>query len=247
MKEKIDKIRLDQLLFDRGLAETRSKAKAFIMAGIVKVGDQIITKAGTDVNEDAEVEIIQPPHPYVSRGGLKLEKALDEFHIDVRDKVCIDAGASTGGFTHCMLLRGAQKVYAVDVGYGQLDFRLRNDPRVIVLEKCNVRYLSSEQVPEIAGIITMDLSFISVEKVMENIKQFLREDGILITLIKPQFEAERKHCKKGVVHDEEVHKQIVERVVSFAESIGLKCRGVTESPIKGPKGNKEFLGVFYKE
>lgn len=247
MKEKTNKVRLDQLLFDRGLAETRSKAKAFIMSGIVKVGDQIITKAGTDVNEDAEVEIVQPPHPYVSRGGLKLEKALDEFNIDVKDKVCIDAGASTGGFTHCMLLRGAKKVYAVDVGYGQLDFKLRNDSRVIVLEKCNVRYLSAEQIAETVDIITMDLSFISVEKVMENIKQFLKDDGILISLIKPQFEADRKHCKKGVVHDEEVRKQIVDRVVNFAESIGLKCKGVTESPIKGPKGNKEFLGIFFNQ
>ena len=247
MKEKIKKIRLDQLLFDRGLAENRSKAKAFIMAGIVKVGEQIITKAGTDVNEDAEVEIVKPPHPYVSRGGLKLEKALDEFNIDVKDRVCIDAGASTGGFTHCMLLRGAQKVYAADVGYGQLDFKLRNDPRVIVLEKCNVRYLSTEQIPETADIITMDLSFISVEKVMGNLKQFLKPDGIMISLIKPQFESERKHCKKGVVHDEEIRKQIVERVVNFAGNIGLKCMGVTESPIKGPKGNKEFLGIFYNQ
>ncbi len=247
MKDKTNKVRLDQLLFDRGLAETRSKAKAFIMSGIVKVGDQIITKAGTDVNEDAEVEIVQPPHPYVSRGGLKLEKALDEFNIDLKEKVCIDAGASTGGFTHCMLLRGARKVYAVDVGYGQLDFKLRNDPRVIVLEKCNVRYLSMEQISETVDIITMDLSFISVEKVMENIKQFLKDDGIMISLIKPQFEADRKHCKKGVVHDEEVRKQIVDRVVNFAESIGLKCKGVAESPIKGPKGNKEFLGVFTRK
>lgn len=247
MKEKISKIRLDQLLSDKGLAETRSKAKALIMSGIVRVGNQIITKAGTEVSENAEVEIIQPPHPYVSRGGLKLEKALNEFAIDVKDKVCIDAGASTGGFTHCMLLRGAKKVFAVDVGYGQLDLKLRNDSRVIVLEKCNARYLSREQIPETADILTMDLSFISVEKVMENLKQFLKQDGIMISLIKPQFESERKHCKKGIVHDEGIRKQIIDRVVNFAESIGLKCTGVTESPIKGPKGNVEYLGVFYKE
>jgi len=244
VKNKIRKVRLDQLLVERGLSPTRSKAQALIMACKVKVEDKIFCKAGTRVPEDAIVEIIKPPHPYVGRGGLKLEKALDEFNISVEGKTCIDAGASTGGFTHCLLLRGAVKVYAIDVGYGQLAFKLRKDPRVIVLEKCNVRYLSEENVPEKVDIITADVSFISLEKVIKSLLNFIRPGGIFIPLIKPQFEAERKFSRKGVVRDEKVRIAVVEKIVTFAESLGLVCLGTTESPIKGPKGNVEYLGCF---
>ena len=244
MSKKSEKIRLDHLLVQKELADTRSKAQALIMSGIVKVDGKIMTKSGTPVKVDSQVELVKPPHPYVSRGGLKLEKALDEFSIDVKEKTCIDAGASTGGFTHCLLLRGAAKVYAVDVGYGQLDLKLRNDSRVIVMEKCNVRYMTKDHIPETVDIITGDLSFISLTKVMGPLKEFLKPGGIMICLIKPQFEAERKFCKKGVVRDENVRKQVVESIVEFAEGLGLKCIGVTQSPITGPKGNKEYPAVF---
>jgi len=244
VRKKTKKQRLDNLVVKAGIADTRSKAKAMIMAGIIRVGDRIVTKSGTFFPENVEITLIKPPHPYSGRGGLKLEKALDEFNIDVKGKTCIDAGASTGGFTSCLLLRGAKKVYAVDVGYGQIDLKLRNDERVIVLEKCNVRYLSNEHVPEKVDIITTDLSFISLKKVIRRLKDFLKPEGILIPLIKPQFEAERKHCKKGIIRDPDVRKSVVDDIVEFSESIGFRCMGVTESPIKGSEGNVEYLAYF---
>lgn len=244
--EKRDKLRLDQLLLDRGFAPTRNKALGMIIAGIVRVGERIATKAGEKFPNDVEIEIIKPPHPYVSRGGLKLEKALEHFKIEVKGKICLDAGASTGGFTHCLLLRGAAKVYAADVGYGQLDFSLRNDARVVVLEKCNVRYLSKEQVPELVDVITADLSFISLTKVIEKLKDFLKQGGFFIPLIKPQFEAERGLAKKGVVRDPQIRKAAAEKVIKHIESQGFETIGVTESPITGPDGNVEFLACFIK-
>jgi 23S rRNA (cytidine1920-2'-O)/16S rRNA (cytidine1409-2'-O)-methyltransferase len=242
-----EKNRLDNLLVEKGLAPTRSKALGMIMAGIVKVEDRIVTKAGEKFAPEVSIEIISPPHPYVSRGGLKLEKALDHFKIVVQDKVCLDAGASTGGFTHCLLLKGAEKVYAVDVGYGQLDLTLRKDSRVVNIEKCNVRYLSREQVPEDVDIITADLSFISLSKVVPVLDKFLKPGGQLIPLIKPQFEAEIKEVKKGVVRSTEIRNRVVEKIISFIESVGYETLGVVTSPIKGPKGNVEYVGCFTKK
>lgn len=244
MKKNPLRKRIDHLLVERGLALSGSKAQALIMAGVVKADGRQITKAGHIVDETAELTLDSPPHPYVSRGGVKLESALKHFKIDVTNKICLDAGASTGGFTHCLLLSGASLVYAVDVGYGQLDFSLRNDSRVICIERCNVRYLTSERVPENADIITADLSFISLEKVLKVLKGFLKKDGVIITLIKPQFEAERGATRKGVVRDDEIRMRTVEKIIRFAETIGLQCMGFIPSPIKGPSGNTEFLACF---
>lgn len=241
---KRNKIRIDALLVNKGLAPNRSRARAYIMAGIIKAGGKPVDKPGQCFTEDVEVEIIKPPHPYVGRGGLKIEKGLDHFDIDVKGKVCLDAGASTGGFTHCLLLRGAMKVYAADVGYGQLDYKLRTDERVVVLEKCNVRYLSNEHVPEKVDVITADLSFISLRLVIPKLLEFLKPCGVLMPLIKPQFEAERGKAKKGVVRDRAVRDEVVEGIVDFATDLGLKYEGVVESPITGPKGNVEFVACF---
>jgi 23S rRNA (cytidine1920-2'-O)/16S rRNA (cytidine1409-2'-O)-methyltransferase len=242
-----EKIRLDNLLVEKGLAPTRNKALGMIMAGIVRVGDRIVIKAGEKFDPDVTIEIISPPHPYVSRGGLKLEKALDHFKIDVQDKVCLDAGASTGGFTHCLLMRGAKKVYAIDVGYGQLDLSLREDPRVVNIEKYNVRYIDRGVVPEDVDIITADLSFISLAKVIPVLDCFLKPGGVLLPLIKPQFEAEISEIKKGVVKSTEVRNRVVEKIKSFVESLGYETLGIVTSPIKGPKGNVEYVGGFLKK
>jgi len=241
-----EKVRLDMLLVSQGIADTRSRAQALIMAGCVRINGINKLKCGDFFPPDTKVEVVVPPHPYVSRGGLKLEKALSEFSVDVKNLICIDAGASTGGFTDCLLQHGASKVYAVDVGYGQIALKLRNDPRIVVIEKCNVRYLTNDQVPEKADLITADLSFISLTKVLPKLLEFLKDGGIIITLIKPQFEAGRKHVKKGVVKDPLVREQVVKDIVTFAESIGLTTIGTTVSPIEGPSGNVEFLGVFNK-
>lgn len=243
-KDKKQKKRIDRIIHDRGIAPTRNKAQGMIMAGIVKADGKLVQKPGEKYTSDVNVEIIKPPHPYVGRGGLKLEKALDHFEIQVEDKVCIDAGSSTGGFTHCLLLRGAKRVYAVDVGYGQIDLSLRNHPGVILIERLNVRYLTEEQVPEKVDVITADLSFISLTKVMENLKSFLKKGGVFIPLIKPQFEAERKDVKKGIIRDEKVRKKAVKKIIDFAESIGFKNVGVVPSPITGASGNVEYLACF---
>lgn len=241
------KIRLDQLVFDLGLAESRERAKTTVMSGLVFVNGQRADKPGMQVSPDVNVEVKGTALPYVSRGGLKLEKALKVFPIDVNGKVCIDCGASTGGFTDALLKNGAAKVYSVDVGYGQLAWSLRNDERVVNMERTNIRYISSEQIPEPLDICVMDLSFISVKLVLPAVCALLKEDAQLVCLIKPQFEAGREEVgKKGVVRDKAVHLSVIESVLSFAPTVGMTVMGLDFSPIKGPEGNREYLCYMKK-
>ena len=236
------KERLDKLLVDKGIVQSRERARALIMAGKVLVKGKKVEKAGEMVLVDADIVLIGEDIPYVSRGGLKLEKAQDEFNIDVSGKVAIDVGASTGGFTDCLLQRGAKKVYAIDVGYGQLDLKLRNDPRVINIERQNIRYIEKKVVPEDVDLVTIDSSFISLVKIIPKILEFIGEYGALIALIKPQFEVGKGEVGKGgVVRDEAKHKAVVENIKGFCTDSGLSVIGVVESPILGPKGNREFL------
>lgn len=241
------KIRLDQLVFDLGLAESRERAKTTVMSGLVFVNGQRADKPGMQVSPDIKVEIKGTALPYVSRGGLKLEKALKVFPIDVKDKVCIDCGASTGGFTDVLLKNGAAKVYSVDVGYGQLAWSLRNDERVVNMERTNIRYISSELIPEPLDICVMDLSFISVKLVLPAVCALLKDNAQLVCLIKPQFEAGREEVgKKGVVRDKAVHLSVIESVLSFAPTVGMTVMGLDFSPIKGPEGNREYLCYMKK-
>ena len=241
------KIRLDQLVFDLGLAESRERAKTTVMSGLVFVNGQRADKPGMQVSPDVNVEVKGTALPYVSRGGLKLEKALKVFPIDVNGKVCIDCGASTGGFTDVLLKNGAAKVYSVDVGYGQLAWSLRNDERVVNMERTNMRYISSEQIPEPLDICVMDLSFISVKLVLPAVCALLKDDAQLVCLIKPQFEAGREEVgKKGVVRDKAVHLSVIESVLSFAPTVGMTVMGLDFSPIKGPEGNREYLCYMKK-
>lgn len=241
------KIRLDQLVFDLGLAESRERAKTTVMSGLVFVNGQRADKPGMQVSPDANVEVKGTALPYVSRGGLKLEKALKVFPIDVTGKVCIDCGASTGGFTDVLLKNGAAKVYSVDVGYGQLAWSLRNDERVANMERTNIRYISSEQIPEPLDICVMDLSFISVKLVLPAVCALLKDDAQLVCLIKPQFEAGRDEVgKKGVVRDKAVHLSVIESVLDFAPTVGMTAMGLDFSPIKGPEGNREYLCYMKK-
>ena len=241
------KIRLDQLVFDLGLAESRERAKTTVMSGLVFVNGQRADKPGMQVSPDVNVEVQGTALPYVSRGGLKLEKALKVFPIDVNGKVCIDCGASTGGFTDVLLKNGAAKVYSVDVGYGQLAWSLRNDERVVNMERTNIRYISSEQIPEPLDICVMDLSFISVKLVLPAVCALLKDDAQLVCLIKPQFEAGREEVgKKGVVRDKAVHLSVIESVLSFAPTVGMTVMGLDFSPIKGPEGNREYLCYMKK-
>ena len=234
--------RLDQLVFDRGLTDSRERAKTSIMAGLVFVNGQRCDKPGTPVAEDAQIELRGDAIPYVSRGGLKLEKALKVFNFDPSGIVCADCGASTGGFTDVLLQHGAQKVYAVDVGYGQLAWKLRNDGRVVSLERTNLRYVTKEQIPEELDLAVMDLSFISVRLVLPAVKALLRPEADIVCLIKPQFEAGREEVgKKGVVRDSAVHEEVVRSVLAFAPTIGLSVMGLDFSPIKGPEGNIEYI------
>ncbi len=234
-----DKIRLDHLLVQRGLAESRSQAQALVLAGQVRVNGQVAPKAGTKVPADAQVTVHQRL-PYVSRGGLKLAAALDAFQVSVADAVCADVGASTGGFTDCLLQRGAARVYAIDVGYGQLAWKLRQDQRVIVMERTNARYL--ESLPETIGIVTLDVSFISLRLLFPAVVGWLAPGADLIALVKPQFEAEREQVgKRGVVRDQAVHGQVLEKVAGYAMTYGLAVRGMIRSPVSGPAGNLEFL------
>ena len=236
------KERLDKLLVKRGLAPSRERAQALIMAGGVLVEGQRATKAGQQVREDASLELLGDPIPYVSRGGLKLEGALDHFGVTVRGKVAMDVGASTGGFTDCLLKRGARKVYAVDVGYGQLHWRLRQDPRVVCLERRNIRYLRKDEVPEEVDLVTIDTSFISLRLVIPAALKFVKPQGELLALIKPQFEVGRGEVEKGgVVRDPEKHRRVIQGIWSFCEELGLLPQRVMESPLRGPKGNKEFF------
>lgn len=236
------KIRLDQLVFDKGLAESRERAKAYIMAGSVYVNGQKETKPGTSVAEDAAVEMRGETLPYVSRGGWKLEKALRVFPIDVKDAVCIDCGASTGGFTDVLLQSGAAKVYAVDVGYGQLAWSLRTDPRVVCMERTNIRYVTPEDLGEPLDLSVVDVSFISLKIVLPAIQKLLKPTGQVLCLIKPQFEAGKENVgKKGVVRDPAVHAQVLRDFTALAASLNLTIRNLTFSPVKGPEGNIEFL------
>ncbi|MBC7766172.1 MAG: TlyA family RNA methyltransferase [Hyphomonadaceae bacterium] len=236
------KERIDTLMVDRGLAPSREKAKALIMAGIVFVKQQKIDKCGETIDNTFDIEVRGNPLKYVSRGGLKLEKALKIFPITLTDKIAMDIGASTGGFTDCMLQNGAQKVYAVDVGYGQLAWQLRQDPRVVNIERTNIRYLSQELVPDLLDFASVDVSFISLRLVLPAAKAFLKLSAQMVCLIKPQFEAGREKVgKKGVVRDPQVHFEVISTIVNFVKTQGFDILGVDYSPIKGPEGNIEYL------
>ena len=236
------KERLDILLVSQGLAASREKAKAIIMSGNVLVNGQREDKAGTMIDVKAEITVKGGQLKYVSRGGLKLEKAMSHFDLTLEGRVCMDVGASTGGFTDCMLQNGAVKVYSVDVGHGQLDWKLRNDPRVVCMEKTNIRYVTPEQIEEPAAFVSIDVSFISLTKVLPPVRELMTEDGEIVCLIKPQFEAGREKVgKKGVVRDPKVHEEVIEKVIDFAATVGLESRELEFSPIKGPEGNIEYL------
>jgi len=238
----MSKERIDVLLVQKGLFDTREKARKNIMAGLVFVDGVRVDKAGEKVDIDSEIEIKGNAIPYVSRGGLKLEKALLSFNINLKDKVTIDIGASTGGFTDCMLKNGAKKVFAIDVGYGQLAWELRNDPRVVVMERTNIRYVKPQDLGEFADFASIDVSFISLKLVLPVVKSLLKDEGEIVALIKPQFEAGREKVgKKGVVRDPDVHREVIKEIIDFAKSINLKIKGLQFSPIKGPEGNIEYL------
>ena len=236
------KKRLDTVLVERGLAETRAKARAVIMAGDVYVDGVKTDKAGALVKEGSEVAVRDTSLKYVSRGGLKLEAALKEFGIDPAGKTAVDIGASTGGFTDCLLKSGAEKVYAIDVGYGQLDWKLRQDPRVMVREKLNARYIKPEDIGEPADIVVIDVSFISLTMIIPPALALLKPGGVLIALIKPQFEVGKGEVGKGgIVRDESKHREVVDKITEFVKSLGVGVLGVIPSPIEGAEGNKEFL------
>ena len=241
------KERLDKLLVQRGLVVSRERARALILAGKVIVDDHRIDKAGAQVFDDAELRLKGEDIPYVSRGGLKLEKALREFSVAVKDKIAIDVGASTGGFSDCLLQHGAKKVYAVDVGYGQLAWTLREDPRVMNLERCNIRHLQSAQLEDVPVLAVIDASFISLAKVLPNTLSLLSDNAEVIALIKPQFEVGKGQVGKGgVVKDPHQHDLVVEQICNLSRSLNCKVLGTTESPILGPKGNREFLIYLQK-
>ena len=240
-----NKKRLDVLLVEQMYAETRSKAQAIIMAGLVYVNGQKADKAGMSFDADtAQIEVRGQACPYVSRGGLKLEKALRDFGVDPTGFVCSDSGCSTGGFTDCLLQQGASKVFAIDVGYGELNWKIRNDPRVVVMERTNIRYVTPEDIGEPLDLSVIDVSFISLRIVLPAIKNLLKEGrGQVLCLIKPQFEAGRENVgKNGVIRDPAVHKEVLDNIVSLAKELGFTILGLTFSPVKGPAGNIEFLG-----
>jgi 23S rRNA (cytidine1920-2'-O)/16S rRNA (cytidine1409-2'-O)-methyltransferase len=237
------KIRLDQLLVDRGLVESRSRAQALIMAGLVYSGEKRLDKSGLSLAEDTEIELRGQDHPWVSRGGLKLSRAIDSFPIDPAGKIAIDVGASTGGFTDVLLQNGAARVYAVDVGQGQLAWKLRQDPRVVVLEKTNARHLSADQIPDLVDLVVCDASFIGLETVLPAALALTKPQAWLAALIKPQFEVGKGRVGKGgVVREPELHKEVCDRIEAWVGALpGWTVRGIVESPIKGPEGNIEFL------
>ena len=237
------KERLDVLLVKKGLAPSREKAKAVIMAGSVYVDGQKEDKAGSVFDEEsAQIEVRGHALPYVSRGGLKLEKALKVFPITLTDKICMDIGASTGGFTDCMLQNGATKVYSVDVGYGQLDWKLRQDDRGVCMEKTNFRYMTPEDIPDVLDFASVDVSFISLDKILTPAYALLKEQGEMVALIKPQFEAGREKVgKKGVVRDPKVHEEVISRIVRHADEVSFEVLDLSYSPIRGPEGNIEYL------
>lgn len=242
MKEQKKKERLDVLLVKRALAESREKAKAIIMTGNVFVNEQREDKAGSTFSEDVRIEIKGTPMKYVSRGGYKLEKAVDLWGISLDEKVCMDVGSSTGGFTDCMLQNGAVKVYAIDVGTNQLAWKLRKDERVVSMEKTNIRYVTTEQVTDRIHFSSIDVAFISLTKVLLPVRELLEEKGQVVCLVKPQFEAGREKVgKKGVVRDKKVHREVVCQIMTYAKSIGFTILDLSFSPIKGPEGNIEYL------
>lgn len=242
MHETPSRQRADEIVFQRGLAPTRSKAKAMILAGEVRSGDRLIDKPGQILDPDIPLEIAERQR-YVSRGGLKLEAALDAFDLNVTGAVAADIGASTGGFTDALLQRGAEKVYAIDVGYGQLDYRLRTDARVVVMERVNARYL--ESLPEPVDLVVIDVSFISLRHILPVARNLLADGGQVLALVKPQFEAGKEAVnRRGVVRDERVREEVVRSIVSFASGIGLSFRGLVRSPAPGPAGNEEFVAWF---
>ena len=241
------KERLDILIVNKGLAASREKAKAIIMSGIVYVDGQKEDKAGSMFEETANIEVRGATLKYVSRGGLKLEKAMTHFGVELKDKICMDVGSSTGGFTDCMLQNGAVKVYAVDVGHGQLDWKLRNDPRVVCMEKTNIRYVTQEDIEDKINFSSIDVSFISLTKVLGPVKALLADDGQIVCLIKPQFEAGREKVgKKGVVREKSTHLEVIQMVMAYAAEIGFEIRNLEFSPIKGPEGNIEYLLYLHK-
>ncbi len=247
MQKTNKKLRLDLLIVERNLASTRTKAQALIMGGVVFVDGQRVDKAGTLLKTDVEITIKDSSLKYVGRGGLKLEGALKHFDIDVKGKTALDIGASTGGFTDCLLQNGASKVYALDVGYGQLDWKLRNDERVVVMENINARHLKPDDLPESVDIIVIDVSFISLTNIFPPALLFLKPKGILIALIKPQFEVGRGEVGKGgIVKDKIKHEQVVDKIAKQIEQHNLEVCGVIDSPILGAEGNKEFLVVAIK-
>ena len=242
------KERLDAALVQRGLCQSRERAKVLIMEGLVYVNGQKSDKAGTQVKEDDSIEVRGESLKYVSRGRKKLEKAMESFPIDLNRGICMDIGASTGGFTDCMLQNGAAKVYSVDVGYGQLAWSLRTDERVVNLERTNIRYLTEEQVPEKLDFISVDVSFISLTLVLPVAYRFLKDGRSMVCLVKPQFEAGRENVgKKGVVRDPKIHEMVIEKVADFAQGLGFAVLGLDFSPIKGPEGNIEYLLHLGKE
>ena len=242
MSEKAKKKRLDVLVFERGLTESREKAKILIMEGKIFVNGQREDKPGTSFPEDCEIELKGEKMPFVSRGGFKLDKAIKVFPIALKDTVCMDIGASTGGFTDCMLQNGASKVFSVDVGYGQFAWSLRNDSRVVLMEKTNVRYLTLDDIGEQLDFISCDVSFISLSKIFPVIQALLKDDGSSVCLIKPQFEAGKDRVgKKGVVRDKDVHEDVIKSVIFYARDFGLFPKALSFSPIKGPEGNIEYL------
>lgn len=243
----IEKKRLDTLVFEKGFADSREKAKTLVMLGNVYVDNQKSDKPGTMLPTDTAIEVRGQGLRYVSRGGLKLEKAIEQYGLNLTGQICMDIGASTGGFTDCMLQNGAEKVYAVDVGYGQLAWKLRTDPRVVNMERTNVRYLTTEQITDSIDFFSVDVSFISLTLVLPVARTFLSENARALCLIKPQFEAGRENVgKKGVVRDKAVHEQVIEKIRDFVLSHGFSVLGLTFSPVKGPEGNIEYLIYLQK-
>ena len=242
------KERLDVILVDNGLFDTREKAKRNIMAGLIFVDNNRVDKCGEKVNIDAHIEVKGEILPYVSRGGLKLEKAISELGLKLKGKIAMDVGASTGGFTDCMLQNGAEKVFAIDVGYGQFAWKLRIDPRVVCMERTNIRYVKNEELGIEIDFTSIDVSFISLKLVLPVVKNLLKKDGEILALIKPQFEAGREKVgKKGVIRDTLVHREVISGIVNFASQKGLSLKGLTFSPIKGPEGNIEYLAYFIND
>jgi len=244
----MDKERIDILLVEKGLADTREKAKKIILSGLVFIDNNKINKPGTKVYTESNIIIKGNPIPYVGRGGLKLEKALKVFSVSLDNKVALDIGASTGGFSDCMLQNGIRKIYAIDVGHNQLDWKLRTDKRIVNMEKTNIRYVTKKDIGRLVDFVTIDVSFISLKLVLPVVKDLITEDADIIALIKPQFEAGRENVgKKGIVKDINIHKQVIKDIYDFCRKINLNFKGLTYSPIKGAGGNREYLAHITKD